>query len=149
MPNTDQTPSTKVRFQFKYGNYVEIMPFADEKVRLTTGGERPRATVKARNFRVELDLSDPIQKLKHDALMASPQLNVSFWLVDGKPGQQLGDKAETLERALKMTKEQLIDILGEEGQRKAGIVRGKATHMQLVLAVVESKNIGAKKSTGA
>jgi hypothetical protein len=142
--NEDQVKKNKKVVQFKYRNYQEVLAIKDHDAEPTRSGQRQNCVIKARNWKQEFDLDDPKQKEQFDALMKSSQRGVSFWVLDDvdKRKDKIAGRAETLAKLIAMHEAQLVTMLSREEFADAGINPGRATKMELVMAIIDSKKLG-------
>ena len=126
----------KVVWQFRYRNYQEVIPIVDPEAAPTLTGKKPRMTIKARNFKLELDLRDEGDRKRHKALQNSSQCGVSFWLVSNeKKKLRVTEKGATLRKLMKMPEVQLRGMLTDEEFREAGI-DASADRFDIAMAII-------------
>lgn len=132
----------EVMVQFRYKNYVEVLPIVDQ-ARSEREGKIVNKTVKARNFRVILDLSKPEDKETLKQLQASSQYGSSFWIVEevDRKTDKMKDRALTLERLFGMRHEQLFGMLTEEELTELGLLPGVPTKSELIVAIIDNKKL--------
>ena len=136
-----ETTKKKAVWQFKYRQYQTILDIVDENALPSNSGRRPNITVKARNYRVELDLSDKRDKSIHEALLKSSRNELDFWeLRDAKKGQKTEDQGETLKRLMDMNDIQLRGVLSDNEMREAGLNPSTADRFDIIMAVINSAN---------
>ena len=130
----------KATFQFKYKDYMAILPFLDDEAPRTASGRQQNATVTARNYRLELDLTDPKQKRMHDALLKDGQFGVSFWLLsNSKKKQKTSEQGETLRKLMQMSDAQLRSMLTPDEMLQAGLMPS-ADRFDIAMAIIASAN---------
>jgi len=133
---------TKASWKFKYKSYREILPIIDTEAKRTISGERQNIVVKARNWRIDLDLTDARDKSINDALMKSSQRNVSFWLMDDvKKTDGVSERAGTLTQLLKMSYEELVTMLDGRDMERYKIVPFKSSKEEIMTAIIMSKKL--------
>lgn len=131
-----------VIWQFRYRNYRELTNIDDPNAPLTVGlRQKQKYVVKARNYKVELDMDDPFCQKVHEALLKSNQRGVSFNLLsDIDENDTIPQRAETLRKLMEMNESQLIALLSPEEIEQAGLI-GVPQKMELVMAIIDSKKL--------
>jgi hypothetical protein len=130
----------KVTWQFRYTNYQEILPFVDDTAEPSFTGRRPNATIKARNYRLEFDLTDSLQKRKHEALLQGPGLGQDYWLLtNAKKKQKISEQGATLKKLMEMPEAQLRGMLSDDEMLEAGLLP-TADRFDIAMAVINSAN---------
>lgn len=142
-PEVTQESNIKV-VQFRYKNYVEVLPLKDLDGPKTATGNTQNVVIRARNWRCQFDLNDPKQKERFEALMKSKQKDVSFWVLGDidKRKDKISGRAETLQKLLTMSEAQLSTMLSAEEMQQAGLIPGRATKMELIMATIDAKKLG-------
>ena len=143
-----QVDKNEICWQFKYRNYREILGFVDARASATQTGVKPNYCVRARNWRLYLDLDDQNDKKVHDGLMKSTQKDVSFWqLKDREKADGIKDRAQTLAKLLEMPEAQLMGMLDHDDLQNAGLSEGHPSKIELVMAIIDGKKfaIGEKE----
>jgi len=140
--NPKESLGNTVTWQFKYRNYREIIDIIDPDVPATNSGKRSKVCIKARNWRLDLDLDNPKDKAIHDRLMVSKQKDSSFWMLSNidRSKDTPASRAETLKKLMSMNMSQLLTMLTPDELEQAGII-GQPDHMQLVMAIIDSKKL--------
>ena len=141
MPDVDT--AKKVTVQFRYRRYRQVLSGEDANAAPDTRGYRPREVVKARNWKVEFDLSDPEQARKLEELKRLPQYGVDFWTLDkaDRRKDSIEDRAKTLDRLFKMKQEQLIEMMTPDEWARSGLIPGRASITELIMAIIDSKKL--------
>ncbi len=130
---------TKAVWQFKYTNYRAILPMIDPEAQPSMTGRRPNVVIKARNYRLELDLTDKTQKATHEALLKDGRCGLDFWLLtNAKRKQKTGEQGEMLRKLMRMNDMQLRSILTADEMREAGLEPGKADRFDIAMAIITS-----------
>ena len=132
-----------VTWQFRYRNYREIIDITDPDVPRTISGRQSKICIKARNWRIDLDLTIPREKKIHEKLLASNQKGSSFWLLkDVDRDKDLPvDRAETLRKLMDMEIAQLMSFLSNDEMEEAGLLPGTPDKMQLIMAIIDMKKL--------
>jgi len=141
-PEEPKEETKKVTYQFKYRNYREILDIVDPDAEPTPSGKRPYLVIKARNFRLDLDLTQKRDREIHDRLMASKQKGVSFWQVTGKPkDSKAKEQGDTLTKLLGMGYDKLRAMLDDNELEAQGLLPGTPTREQLIYAIITTKRM--------
>ena len=132
----------KVTWQFKYRRYQYILPHADKKAALTPTGVRPNLVLKARNWRLDLDMTNPDDKLQHEFLCSSKRNGVDFWLLkDVGKTDKITERAETLRKLNDMSVGQLSSMLTPGEKESLGILPNCIDKMTLIMGVIDTKKL--------
>lgn len=132
---------SKVVWQAKYRNYVVIMPWVDESQGRTRDGRPVNAVVKARNWRIELDLSIPEHKKKHDELVKMSKLsNAIFQLTGREHEDKARTRAKTLEKLWEMDLPQIKAMFTPEELERSGLT-GNVTKAELITVIMDTKKL--------
>ncbi len=132
---------SKVTWQFKYKNYVHIMPWVDDSLGTTRDGRKINETVKARNWRLDLDLSDPKQKRTHEELLRASARTNAFYLLTGREHEDKAKvRAKTLEKLLEMDLNQLKSMFDPIELEHSGLT-GNVTKAELITALMDTKKL--------
>lgn len=135
----EKAPTVAV-WQFKYKKYQMVMPFISGKE-----DDGRRAMVKARNWRLNLDLTDPEQKKTHEYLLKKEPQSVEFWQLterEEKHGEDRTSQGEMLRKLLDMSLPQLLSMMPDAEFRSAGVTPGTATDKAtLITAIMDHKRI--------
>jgi len=92
-----------------------------------------------------LDLTNPEEKKVYDELLNSDQFGISFWLLSERDkDDKLTDRANTLQKLMDMSEEQLRSVMTSEEMQAVGIVGREPTKMELILAVIDNKKLIVK-----
>ena len=138
LPKEDKNIAT---WQFRYSNYRAILPYIDENAETTLSGKRQRAVIKARNYRIDLDLRKPEQKKKHDALMKDQRRGLDFWLLsNAKRKQKATEQGSNLQKLLHMPEPQLRGILSGDELMAVGLNPATVTRYEIAMAVITGYN---------
>jgi hypothetical protein len=140
---TEEVKKNIVVVQFRYKNYQEIIDIPDNEQAKTNTGIQPKMVVKARNWRSEFNLDDPIQKQVLDRIKSSKQYGKSFWILDDvdKRKDKAPSRAGTLQKLLAMSDAQLNTMLTSQEMEASGLVPGRATKMELIMAIIDNKKL--------
>jgi len=131
-----------VVWQCRHRNYQEILPMPDAKAEQTRSGGTPKVVVKARNWRIELDLNDPAQEKMHKYLLKRQPLNPEYYLLTDKTkGDKLSEEGSTLQKLLDMSMPQLMQCITDEELVGAGLHPGKTSRYELVALIMKKKKL--------
>lgn len=128
---------------FKYKSYMEITPFLDTLANKTRSGETTRKTIKARNWRLDLDLEQPDQKQLHDYLLKHKDRNNCFWMLEDKgKNDKVAEDAKTLKKLNEMSIPQLMQCIEPSELRGLGISSPSGLDKyELIAAILRLKKI--------
>jgi len=133
----------KAVWQFRYRRYRFVTDVLDETSSVVaSSGKKPNRVIKARNWRMPLDLDIPADKALHESLLRSPQCGAEFMLLreSDKGSAELPERAQTLKRLWDMPTDQLVGMLDEDDKQKAGIVSGvDPNREELIIAIIDAK----------
>lgn len=132
----------KVTFQFRYKNYKHILSILDE-VASEKAGSPQNVVVKARNWRIDLDLDKPEDEVIYNQMMSSDQLGSDFHILKNidKKKDKIKDRAGTLVRLNRMSHAQLMNILSTDELEEAGLVPGVPSKEELIMAIIDTKKL--------
>lgn len=136
--------NNKVVWQFKNRRYVFITNIIDKMAEHLPSGRKVMRTIKARNFRLPLDLDDADDLALHNELLKSNQCGNEFMLLKeaAKNKTNLPERAETLTKLWDMDYDQLQGMLDVAEMEEAGIIPGSnPTKTELILAIIDIKKL--------
>ena len=120
-----------------------VTPILDKDAEILASGKRPRRVIKARNWRLVLDLNNPEDKADHEALLKNEQNGTEFWqLKDAdKSKGDFDARAQTLDKLYQMSEQQLLTMLDEDELKNAGLIDGAINKSKLILAIIDNKKL--------
>ena len=134
--------STVVTWQFKKRNYQEITISVVDLSDKTRSGNRPKVVVRARNWRVDLDLTDPLQKKMHDHLVRRKDVNHEYYLLTDKAKtDKVSEEGATLKQLMEMSIPQLMNCITSEELISVGLMPSHVDKYQLVCAIMRKKKL--------
>lgn len=137
-----KTESSMVTWQFKKRNYQEITPIIDKIADKTRSGNSRKYVVKARNWRLDLDLNDPAQKQVHEYLLRRKDVNNEFYMLTDKvKNDKISEEGATLQRLMEMSIPQLMNCITDEELHNVGLMPGRVDKYQLVAAIMRKKKL--------
>jgi len=137
----------KIQWQCKYRRYHMILPIYNKEGEVTKTGKRIMEVIRARNWRIPLNLEDPRDLAVHNALLASPQCGNEFMLLKDtkKDKGDLAERGLTLSKLMDMPDDQLMGMLNDEEMEEAGLIPGvHQDRMQLILAIIDAKKFSER-----
>jgi hypothetical protein len=140
-----QSEPKKEVWQFRYRNYREITSIPDSHAAATKTGQRPNVVIKARNWRLELDLTNPDDKKVSEYMHEHKATNPAVWLVkDRNVGDHIATKAATLKKVMDMSVPQLLSFFTDDELRSCGLPAGCSDKMLLITAIIDNKKLDIK-----
>jgi len=141
--STPAEPSGKiVTWQFKKRQYQEITGIVDKLHNKTRSGNPVNVVIKARNWRLDLDLTNPIQKEMHEHLMRRKNINEEYYLLSDKSKtDKVSVEATTLKKLMEMSIPQLMGCITIDELQEVGIMSGNADKYQLITAIMRKKKL--------
>jgi hypothetical protein len=145
-PKSESIPKedNKVCWQFRYKNYKEITDILDTNAPKLPSGRKQNIVVRARNYRVDLDLNIPEQRKIHEYLSEkSSQKGASFWLLEkvDRSKDTPAERGDTLRRLTEMTTHRLLSFFTGKELIEAGIDPNRPDKFQLMMAIIDKKKL--------
>lgn len=129
-------------WQFRKRQYQEITNIIDTVSDKTRSGNLRKVVIKARNWRVDLNLSDPIEKKMHEHLLKRKDVNNEYYLLTDKSKvDKVSEEGATLQKLMEMSIPQLMNCITAEELISVGIIPGIADKYQLVAAILKKKKL--------
>ena len=133
-----------VQWQCKYRRYQIIVNIIDKMAEKLNSGKDVMKAIKARNWRIVLDLDDKDDLAIHKELLASEQCGNEFMLLkeSDKCKSDLPERGATLAKLWDMPDDQLLGMLDDEEIEQAGLIPGVMPNRQeLILAIIDAKKL--------
>lgn len=131
-----------VTWQFKKRNYEVITNTIDKLAEKTHSGAFRKRVIKARNWRVILDLSKPEDKELHDYLLSHKDINHEYSLLaDRGKFDKVSEEGATLKKLMDMSIPQLMNCITDEELHEVGLMAGSIEKHNLVMAIMRKKKL--------
>jgi len=131
-----------VTWQFKKRNYQEITNILDKLADKTRSGVMRKYVVKSRNWRVDLDLKNPLDKEVHEYLLRRKDVNHEFYLLTNKAKtDKISEEGRTLQKLMEMSIPQLMNCITDEELHSVGLMPANIDKYQLITAIMRKKKL--------
>jgi hypothetical protein len=131
-----------VTWQFKKRQYQEITNIIDKISEKTRTGNDRKVVIRARNWRLDLDLSDPLKKKMHEYLLRRKDINHEFYLLTDKiKTDRVSEEGATLQKLMDMSIPQLMNCITTDELNQAGLIEGRVDRFQLIAAIMRKKKL--------
>lgn len=144
-PAEEQTSAGKqkkvVTWQFRKRSYQQLTSITDKLADKTRTGNDRKMVIKARNWRIDLDLDNAEDKKMHEYLLNHNE-NGEYWLLaDKSKNDKVSEEGATLQKLMEMSIPQLMNCITDEELRSVGIMSQYADKYQLVAAIMRKKKL--------
>jgi len=131
-----------VTWQFKKRNYQVVTSTIDKIAEKTRSGAFRKRVIKARNWRVILDLNVPADKELHDYLLSHKDINNEYSLLtDRNKFDKVTEEGATLKKLMDMSIPQLMNCITDEELHEYGLMAGSIDKHNLVMAIMRKKKL--------
>lgn len=134
--------STIVTWQFKKRLYHVITNALDKLAEKTRSGAFRKRVIRARNWRLDLDLSKPEDAADHKYLLEHKDVNHDYYLLADKgKTDKVSEEGATLKSLMEMSIPQLMGCITDDELNEVGLMPNNIDKYQLVMAIMRKKKL--------
>ncbi len=140
--SVEKVVSKKVTWQCKKRSYHVITNAIDKLAEKTRSGAFRKRVIKARNWRVDLDLNDPADLELHEYMLKHKDINHDYYLLADKgKNDKVNEEGQTLKSLMEMSIPQLMGCITDDELTEVGLMPNNCSKESLVMAIMRKKKL--------